>query len=72
MINYYKTGSGKRYLKIDDESINAIFLFIDGDKKVKNIITKTDIYNKMVEESQNTDIWTPSDETTFNEAFAQI
>ena len=72
MVKYYKTPTTKRYLKIDDENLSAIFLFIDKDKKVKSDITKADTYTKIVEESQNSELWNILDEVTFNEALAQI
>jgi len=72
MIKYYKTPSAKRHLKIDDQTLTAIFLFIDGDKKIKNVITSTETYTKIVDESSNSELWNLSDETTFNEALAKI
>ena len=72
MINYYITKTGKRFLKIDDSSVDATFLVINGDTKAKSDITNPETYNKFLEELKDTEYWFPSDEATFNTALAQI
>jgi hypothetical protein len=70
MKTYFKSGSVD--LMIDSDNSKVVLTHFTDDLKIINVVTGADSYNRIVENSTDTNIWTISTEETFNSALTQV
>jgi hypothetical protein len=70
MKTYFKSGSVD--LMIDSDNSKIVITHLTDDLKIINVVTGTDSYNRIVEDSTNASIWTTSTEEAFNSALTQV
>lgn len=65
MIKYFKTT--KQYIRIDTENVDATFLYVSDDKKIKSDFVDGTSYQNLLNETIKQDSpWIEIDETTYN------
>ena len=65
MIKYYKTT--KQYIRINTENVDATFLYVSDDKKIKSDFVDGTSYQNLLNETIKQDSpWIEIDETTYN------
>ena len=65
MIKYYKTT--KQYIRINTENVDATFLYVSDDKKIKSDFVDGTSYQNLLNETIKQDSpWIEIDETTDN------